>query len=340
MSGTSHLIHLWHIPSTKLLLRSSNFSKGFSLFISLFCLGSYLVPAAEIYPTKIFWCMSINIQESFSLSLSLHFQCDQSTLALFIPQCNSLTSAIIGDLQDVPPNNIASTTLETVGAFQKLPMVMPSVDILYSALRKAKRVSPTKGIANIAKRERNRAAKQLDFLMKELAVPLRGYAENFPDKKQLHPYEQSLIQLTLGDGNYEQVLRRVDSLRKKVVSVGKEHASLCAKKEAALKKVGFGDAKEREAILDPEKVEARRIAREEYHQWALLGQTSWSAREGHVLGFKVSGRGDEGVEVSHRCSLIVFFIFCEASQKQALCLSWIFLWFETISGLKINLDSP
>ena len=65
-----------------------------------------------------------------------------------------------------------------------------------------------------------------------------------------------------------------------------------------------------------------------------------SAREEHVLGFKVSGRGDEGVEVSHRCSLIAFFIFCEASQKQALCLSWIFLWFETISGLKINLDSP
>jgi nucleolar GTP-binding protein len=38
-----------------------------------------------------------------------------------------------------------STKLESVGAFQKLPMVMPSVDILYSALRKAKRVPPTKG---------------------------------------------------------------------------------------------------------------------------------------------------------------------------------------------------
>lgn len=35
--------------------------------------------------------------------------------------------------------------LEAVGAFQKLPMVMPSIDILYSALKKARRVSPTKG---------------------------------------------------------------------------------------------------------------------------------------------------------------------------------------------------
>ncbi|KAJ0231750.1 NOG1 [Hirschfeldia incana] len=39
----------------------------------------------------------------------------------------------------------------------------------------------------------------------------------------------SIIQLTLGDGNYDQVLGKVDALRKKVQSVGKEHASLCAK---------------------------------------------------------------------------------------------------------------
>ncbi|GFQ04139.1 hypothetical protein PHJA_002557800 [Phtheirospermum japonicum] len=63
----------------------------------------------------------------------------------------------------------------------------------------------TVGIANAAKRERNRGAKQLDALMKELAVPLRTYKENFPNKKSLHPYERSLVELTLGDGNYEEV---------------------------------------------------------------------------------------------------------------------------------------
>ncbi|KAJ0052407.1 hypothetical protein Pint_00027 [Pistacia integerrima] len=140
-------------------------------------------------------------------------------------------------------HNKPKDKIESVGAFQKLPMVMPSVDILYSAMRKAKRVSPTKGIANIAKRERNRAAKQLDALMKELAVPLRSYLENFPKKKYLHPYERSLIELTLGDGIYEEVLKKVDALRKKVVSVGKEHASLCAKslsKREAGERLGEG----------------------------------------------------------------------------------------------------
>ncbi|KAK3436891.1 hypothetical protein EUGRSUZ_E03531 [Eucalyptus grandis] len=118
---------------------------------------------------------------------------------------------------------------ENVGAFQKLPMVMPSVDILYSSLRKAKKIAATKGITNVAKRERNKGAKQLDALMKELAAPLRDYVDNFPKKKYLHPYERSLVELTLGDGNYEEVLMKVDTLRKKVISVGKEHASLCAK---------------------------------------------------------------------------------------------------------------
>lgn len=117
---------------------------------------------------------------------------------------------------------------ESIGAFQKLPMVMPSVDILSSAQRKARNVSPTKGIVNIAKRERNKGAKQLDALMKELAIPLREYLENFPKKRYLHPYERSLIELTFGEGNYEKVLGRVDALRKKLIINGKQHASLCA----------------------------------------------------------------------------------------------------------------
>ncbi|XP_047077207.1 GTP-binding protein 4-like [Lolium rigidum] len=118
---------------------------------------------------------------------------------------------------------------EMVGAFQKIPMVMPATDILMSAQRKSRNVPPTKGITNIAKRERNKGAKQLDALMKELSVPLRTYTENFPRRRDLHPYERSLIELTFGEGYYEKVLGRVDALRKKINSVGKQHASVCAK---------------------------------------------------------------------------------------------------------------
>uniref|UniRef100_A0A0D9X4M2 OBG-type G domain-containing protein n=1 Tax=Leersia perrieri TaxID=77586 RepID=A0A0D9X4M2_9ORYZ len=118
---------------------------------------------------------------------------------------------------------------EKVGAFQRIPMVMPATDILMSAQRKSRNVPPTKGIANIAKRERNKGAKQLDALMKELSVPLRTYTENFPKRRDLHPYERSLIELTFGEGYYEKVIARVDALRKKINFVGKQHASVCAK---------------------------------------------------------------------------------------------------------------
>ncbi|KAL6289705.1 hypothetical protein ACE6H2_007215 [Prunus campanulata] len=196
MSRACSLFQLCQNPNG-LLLRSSKFSKG-----------PYLIPSARIYPVL---CFSKEIQTS----------------AYEVVKGSYVPTALVKP--ESKPKDKSPENLEGVGAFQKLPMVMPSVDILYSALRKAKRISPTKGIANIAKRERNRGAKQLDALMKELAVPLRTYSENFPNKKYLHPYERSLIELTLGDGNYEEVLGKVDSLRKKVVSVGKEHASLCAK---------------------------------------------------------------------------------------------------------------
>ncbi|XP_048331035.1 nucleolar GTP-binding protein 1 isoform X1 [Ziziphus jujuba] len=197
MSRASSLFQLWQTPPNRLLFKSSNFYKGI-----------YVVPGAKIYRPL---CSCKSIQTTSY----------QVVNGSYVPTTQAK--------QEIKPTEKSSAELENIGAFQKLPMVMPSFDILYSALRKAKRVPATKGIANIAKRERNRGAKQLDALMKELAVPLRTYLEKFPKKRSLHPYERSLIELTLGDGNYEEVLGRVDALRKKVVSVGKEHASLCAK---------------------------------------------------------------------------------------------------------------
>ncbi|XP_022980283.1 nucleolar GTP-binding protein 1 isoform X2 [Cucurbita maxima] len=202
MNGTcSTVFQLWQSPPTKrLIIRSFNVSYA----------GMHVIKSSRIYPTQ---CFHRSIQtETYNV-----------VNGSYIPKTETK------DENEVKEKDKPSKNLESVGAFQKLPMVMPSIDIFQSALKKAKRVSPTKGIANIAKRERNRGAKQLDTLMKELAVPLRTYLEEFPKKEYLHPYECSLIELTLGDGKYEEVLRKVDNLRKKVVSVGKEHASLCAK---------------------------------------------------------------------------------------------------------------
>lgn len=203
MVGASNILELWRIPSNKLLFKMPQFAKAFPQLA-----GPKQISRVALNPLVCF-CKEIQTISS------------EVVTASYIPDLKSR--------RDSKLEVNESVKTETVGAFQKLPMVMPSTDILYSALRKAKKVSPTKGIANIAKRERNRGAKQLDALMKELALPLRTYVENFPNKSYLHAYERCLIELTLGDGNYEEVLGKVNNLRKKVISAGKEHASLCAK---------------------------------------------------------------------------------------------------------------
>ncbi|RZC69307.1 hypothetical protein C5167_034139 [Papaver somniferum] len=195
--ATSNLSQLWKIPSTRILLANSKLPKG-----------SSLLSATEIRATVCF-CRKMQTQTYEIVNGS------------YVP--------VAENKQESPAEDKNNVKLETVGAFQKLPMVMPSVDILYSAIKKSKRISPTKGIVNAAKRERNKGARQLDALMKELGVPLRDYLDKFPNRKYLHPYERSLTELTLGDGNYEEVLGRLNALKKKVNSVGKEHASLCAK---------------------------------------------------------------------------------------------------------------
>ncbi|MFS8022950.1 putative nucleolar GTP-binding protein [Helianthus anomalus] len=189
--------HLWQLSYSSLLFNSTKLYQGL-----------YALPRMKIYSL----CSSKQIQ----------------TTTYEVVNGSYLETSLVKQENKTKDTTPAPVALDTVGAFQKLPMVMPSIDIYYSALRKARRVSPTKGIANAAKREKNKGAKQLDALMKELTLPLKTYKENFPNKRHLHPYERSLIELTLGDGNYEDVLGKVDSLRKKLVSVGKEHASLCA----------------------------------------------------------------------------------------------------------------
>ncbi|RVW43982.1 DEAD-box ATP-dependent RNA helicase 17 [Vitis vinifera] len=59
---------------------------------------------------------------------------------------------------------------------------------------------------------------------------------------------------------------------------------------------------------------------------------------GFVSDCKASSRGGEGVNVSHLLFADDTLIFCGASKVQLLHLNWILMWFEAMSGLRINLD--
>ncbi|RVW22717.1 hypothetical protein CK203_103828 [Vitis vinifera] len=66
-----------------------------------------------------------------------------------------------------------------------------------------------------------------------------------------------------------------------------------------------------------------------------LSQLLSRARNGNFIsGFRVGGRGSEGLFVSHLLFADDTLIFCDADADQLQYLSWTFMWFEAISGLK------
>ncbi|RVX21021.1 hypothetical protein CK203_002180 [Vitis vinifera] len=52
---------------------------------------------------------------------------------------------------------------------------------------------------------------------------------------------------------------------------------------------------------------------------------------------KARSRGGEGAQMSHLLFADDALVFCGSSQDQMTCLSWILMWLEAISGLRINL---
>ncbi|GLC36316.1 hypothetical protein PLESTB_000774700 [Pleodorina starrii] len=115
-----------------------------------------------------------------------------------------------------------------VGQLQCVPHVISSLEHLGSARKRASKVTPSAGIKNEAERERSRAARRLDTLMKELSVPLGRYLAGFPAPARLHPFEGALLALTVGEGAYTAALQRVDKLRRAVQEVGKGAAGRAA----------------------------------------------------------------------------------------------------------------
>ena len=60
--------------------------------------------------------------------------------------------------------------------------------------------------------------------------------------------------------------------------------------------------------------------------------------EEFLTGCRIRGRGGDGVQITHLVFANDTLVFCDASYEQMTFLSWLLMWFEAISGLRINLD--
>ena len=59
---------------------------------------------------------------------------------------------------------------------------------------------------------------------------------------------------------------------------------------------------------------------------------------GFLIGYKVRGRYGEELIITHLLFADDTLVFYQDSTEQMIFLRWILVWYEALSGLKINLD--
>ncbi|RVW33526.1 Vesicle-associated membrane protein 727 [Vitis vinifera] len=71
---------------------------------------------------------------------------------------------------------------------------------------------------------------------------------------------------------------------------------------------------------------------------ALSSLINRAVRGGFLSGCRIGGREGVGIQVTHLLFADDTLVFCDDSQEQLAFLSWLLMWFEATSGLRINLN--
>eukprot|EP00892_Ulva_mutabilis_P010762 jgi/Ulvmu1/8058/UM004_0295.1 len=106
-----------------------------------------------------------------------------------------------------------------------VPQIQQPQELFNSAMKPVRKLKPRTDLRYDQEVASNLAARTMDTLIKEITARFKTFISGFPRFERLHPFEKSVLDLAVGEGNYKRILGNADKLRRKAMKVGKEYAS-------------------------------------------------------------------------------------------------------------------
>ena len=114
---------------------------------------------------------------------------------------------------------------------QEIPTIATSEELVDRALRRASKVEES--VRNADFRARLTAVRKIHSVADNMANPLQSYVKAFPSFDTIHPFDRSIIDLTVGVDKLRKALGGVDWARKEVLMIATKYVPKARARKSA-----------------------------------------------------------------------------------------------------------
>jgi len=114
---------------------------------------------------------------------------------------------------------------------QEIPSIAKSEELIDRALRRASKVEES--VRNADYRARLTAVRKINSVADNISNPLHSYVKAFPSFDNIHPFDRSIIDLTVGVDKLRKALGAVDWARKEVLMIGTKYVPKARARKSA-----------------------------------------------------------------------------------------------------------
>ena len=115
--------------------------------------------------------------------------------------------------------------------FQDIPTIATSEELIDRALRRASKVEES--VRNADYRARLTAVRKINSVADNIANSLHSYVKAFPSFDNIHPFDRSIIDLTVGVDKLKKSLGGADWARKEVLMIGTKYVPKARARKSA-----------------------------------------------------------------------------------------------------------